>query len=404
MLISSHHAAAQDILVTNNGELLKVYHLEIGQNTIYYHLEENTDTDIKHISKKDVMIIKKQDGTKIDPNEAAQSISQQNANTNSTVSASSLIVNPNLTEDNLKLVREFNDRKVTWTSDNDKKANYRLYQLAITEGSIIETPELSASFAMKTWEAGTNLFGKKNDKEYIKDQINFGWYYAYNKNTGTYNSSVPECPVFIVTLTNKSDKTIFVDLGNSFFIVYGASEPYYRPESTSTSSGKSGGAGVNLGSIAGAAGIGGALGTVAGGVNMGGGTSSSTTKVTYSQRVISIPPHASYSMSPQKLLLEENRLLLQDYIFTKNAEILDKNGWRNKKYGWSNNFTKGTVAEFPAPQTQPPFSVFVTYSTSESLQETTSINAGFYVSKVYSMHYPKDKIDLSENPLVYRGY
>lgn len=405
MVIHGSCVMAQDILVTNEGESMKVYNTEIGQNMVFYQLEDNPNADTKKIAKKDVMIIKKQDGTKIDPNASTQNTSAQNASepNGSAAGLATLAVNPNLAEDNLNLVKAFNERKVNWSSKNDKKANNQLYQLAIKEGSIIETPELSVTFGMKCWWADTNGGGIKIKKEGLKNRIKP--YYEDH-----YSIFYPECPAFEVTLTNKSGKTIFIDLGNSFFIVYGKSRAYYHPESTSVTSGSSGGAGVNLGSIANAVGIGGTLGTLAGGVNVGGGTSSASTKVIYSQRVISIPPHSSYSMTPRKLLVNEDNLLsrettwlLQDYVFHKNNDFMTSNGWKGKKdYRWSDNFTKGTIVELPVPKDELPFSVFITYSANENLQGTANINAGFYVSKVYSL-YDKDDIDLSENPLVYWG-
>lgn len=61
-------AQAQDILVTNDGESMKVYNLEIGPSSIFYQLSAEANAETKRIAKSDVLIIKKADGTKIDPN------------------------------------------------------------------------------------------------------------------------------------------------------------------------------------------------------------------------------------------------------------------------------------------------------------------------------------------------
>lgn len=173
MVIHGSCVMAQDILVTNEGESMKVYNTEIGQNMVFYQLEDNPNADTKKIAKKDVMIIKKQDGTKIDPNASTQNTSAQNASepNGSAAGLATLAVNPNLAEDNLNLVKAFNERKVNWSSKNDKKANNQLYQLAIKEGSIIETPELSVTFGMKCWWADTNGGGIKIKKEGLKNRI-----------------------------------------------------------------------------------------------------------------------------------------------------------------------------------------------------------------------------------------
>lgn len=59
---------AQDIMVTNDGESMKVYNIEVGQSAIFYQLEDNKNSEVKRIEKTNVLIIKKQDGTQIIPN------------------------------------------------------------------------------------------------------------------------------------------------------------------------------------------------------------------------------------------------------------------------------------------------------------------------------------------------
>lgn len=54
---------------------------------------------------------------------------------------------------------------------------------------------------------------------------------------------------------------------------------------------------MNLGSVANALGIGGTVGQLAGGVNVGGGSTNGGSTTTYAQRIISIPPKASYDLS-----------------------------------------------------------------------------------------------------------
>lgn len=64
---------AQDILVTNDGATIKAYNLEIGPSTIFYQLSNDANAETKRIAKGNVLIIRKADGTKIDPNADAPS-------------------------------------------------------------------------------------------------------------------------------------------------------------------------------------------------------------------------------------------------------------------------------------------------------------------------------------------
>ena len=60
-------AGNPDMIVTQNGESIQAYNLDDSGAYYYYSLTEEVDAPIKKIAKKDVLIIKKSDGTKIDP-------------------------------------------------------------------------------------------------------------------------------------------------------------------------------------------------------------------------------------------------------------------------------------------------------------------------------------------------
>ena len=110
-------------------------------------------------------------------------------------------------------------------------------------------------------------------------------------------------------MKNKTSRILYVDLGTTFFIRLGETICFYTPSSTTTSHGKSGGAGVNLGAVTGALGIGGVAGNLANGVNVGGGTTSSTTSTTYSQRIVAVPPMSSIELTPQYLFGNERKTI-----------------------------------------------------------------------------------------------
>ena len=61
-------ASEPDLLVNQEGESLKVYNLDItSSNFVYYTLSEEPDAPLHKILKDNILIIKKTDGTKIDP-------------------------------------------------------------------------------------------------------------------------------------------------------------------------------------------------------------------------------------------------------------------------------------------------------------------------------------------------
>ena len=59
-------AMAQDMLVTNEGKSMTIYNLEISDQSIFFQLSDKADAPLQKMLKKDVLIIKKADGTKLD--------------------------------------------------------------------------------------------------------------------------------------------------------------------------------------------------------------------------------------------------------------------------------------------------------------------------------------------------
>lgn len=57
-----------NIIVTNDGESLKVYNIDYSPADYCYYTTEPNSDNLKRIKKSDVLIIKLADGTKIDPN------------------------------------------------------------------------------------------------------------------------------------------------------------------------------------------------------------------------------------------------------------------------------------------------------------------------------------------------
>lgn len=62
-----------DIIVTNEGESLKVYNIDYSSADFCYYTTEPKSDDLKRIKKSDVLLIKLADGTKIDPNATQKS-------------------------------------------------------------------------------------------------------------------------------------------------------------------------------------------------------------------------------------------------------------------------------------------------------------------------------------------
>lgn len=364
---------AQDVIVKKDGSTILSKVLEVNQNDIKYKKFSNQNGPTYTISVSELLSINYENGDKdtFDKPSSTNLTAPVSAATMPTVDYAVLA------EENLPLVREFNSRDVVYLgSDTDKKAGAMVCTLGLKDGSIIETPELKASFSMKKKYMVYTFSSGRMKRSRIAD--------ITESMQGAEDSSLD---MMVVTLKNKTDKTIYIDLGTSYFITGEESTPYYIPTATTSSSGNMSGGSVNMGSVAGALGIGGVLGTLANGVNVGGASSTGTSTTTYSQRVISIPPMASVSLEPQSIgrghIFEAvGRHKYYDNIELSCLDYLKGKGYVTKKKNYDEirfeGLKRGEKIDFPQIDDVAPLTVHITYSFDEMINQTRNLRFSFY--------------------------
>ena len=198
-----------------------------------------------------------------------------------------------------------------------------------------------------------------------------------------YFSVLAFSPYFVTELENHTDKTLYVDLGNSFVMRNQESSPYYVPSVTSSMSSSTGGGSVNLGAVTGAMGIGGAVGTLASGVNVGGSSTSGEVTTTYAQRVVAIPPMSVYRLSPVLLAAKGQRM--SDYVVCDklsgfSGDCVDL--FVSKSLPGIPELKIGDNLFFDEDDEVFNLSTFFTYSFSESMTESQKIKTDYYLKEI----------------------
>lgn len=293
----SQNVSAQDIIVTQDGDAKKVYGVEVSESAIFYKTADAADSPIQRIDKKDVLVIKYKDGTsKVFSGDAGNvAEKKQPVATTATEETGPVMLKPSdLGADaaaaNAKLLTEMNN-PITYKPENpDDDANRALMGFGVKSTSVMDDGNVKIDIVQ-----GTFYKRDKKTKPTFSPIGEDGYLYTAD----LFN------PGMMLKVQNKTNKTVYIDLGNSFYIRLGQSICYYVPSSTTTSSSSGSGVGVNLGSVAGALNVGGVVGQLASGVNVGGGKSSGASSTTYAQRVISIPPMATYNLEPVFLFIDE---------------------------------------------------------------------------------------------------
>ena len=239
---------------------------------------------------------------------------------------------------------------ITVNAINAKKANAVWYFLAKKQNTVSQDSNVNVQYGIYTKFANTDY------------------------NLGPY-------PTMRIKVTNKTDKIIFIDLGTSYLKKNDIASVIYTPTITTTMTGLSIGAGVNLGNIADAVGIGGMVGTALGGVTIGGNKGSSASTTTYAQRFLSVPPKSAILLEDIPILTPGSEKALGDLFYFKEM------GMGKQKCIWclSHKFSdveSGKIKEYTEDNTLFTIGCYLNYSFSEDFKSSNGIETTYYVKKL----------------------
>ena len=334
---------AQDILITREGNEKTVYELAISTNDIFYKLENKEDALIQKMSKKDVFMIKYSNGKKelFNTSESATSKTELSNNSTNNTTVSELENHPIVIKDEDLTPIKYIEKPT------QKKANRFFTICQLKDGSIIEDDNIKAEY--------------KITQSFIQ-----------------FSNTLQ------TTLKNKTNRVLYIDLGNTFIMRGGEATPYYIPSSTSKETGSSKGGSVNLGGIGNALGVGGAAGGILNGVNVGGGTSKSSSTTIYAQRIIAIPPKSEKALEDQMIFPVGCGKLYHDSIISEEVNLLIGRDSRNipARLVNSNNIKEGESLIRNENNTPIHFSSYITYSLDENCTETFPLKADFFAKQI----------------------
>ena len=333
---------AQDTMVTKSGDIKTVYSVEISPSAVFYKSSDAADAQIERIAKEDLFMIKRLDGTMYDLGNG-ESVSSPNLSASSAETERKLtqvaeedIVSEEALKLNQQLIEKYNSAEPRITGKEGKEVSRVYCALGVSEDSQVVNDDVELSFYT-----------------YVNK-----WWYC-------------DIPTIYLTIKNRTSKTMYIDLGNTFFISGGAASAYYVPTAMSTSETAGSGVSVNAGAVAGALGIGGAAGKLASGINVGGGKSSTSVNVVYSQRVIAIPPLSSKKLDGQSLLFPREGGYTG--VFFTGSE----DSYKTIAHV-GNDFTSGELHVISQNESPVNFSFHVTYSSTEDCVVTKSMRVNLF--------------------------
>ncbi len=338
-------ADAQDILVKKDGNIVKAKVMEITPTEIKYKRFSNPDGPLYTIEKNVVLSIVYENGEKeLFENLGTPAVSsEQPESVDYSISY----------EENEQLKRKYY-ADVSVTADQVKKLSKK--------------DKGAGTFYCQFMFTSDAVLADKNIEIEIKSLYKGSTYRMFSVNQS-----------FQVIIKNKSNRVVFIDLANSYFIRGEMTSPYYVPASTVDTNTKNKGISVNVGSVASALGVGGAVGTLASGINVGGSNTNSETTITFSQRIVSIPPMSLLELDPVLLFTEST----SDANGIKVSRFYGANGG----YPCFENlgFKQGKVYDWTEENTKFKFASFITYSFEENLQDVQTIKTEMYANRLIGL-------------------
>ncbi len=338
LLLSASVGRAQDVIVMKNGDLVESQVLEITPTEIKYKKHSNPKGPTYTIAKSTVLAINYKNGEKEIIEVVEETFAPEEA--------------PNtelgLPDDaaNQQIISDLNRGRI-WYSGKEKgkqkKADGFKCQLYAAQGSVFANKDLTLSIHL--------YGGGKAEEVAVMDKAGlFGDEDFSNFGVKLY-----------VNVKNNTDRTIYIDLANTFLRRLSESYSLYTPESTSTTTGTSKGTSVNLGAF---------TGGLLSGVSVGSGSSKSSTTVTYAQRVVAIPPQSSRDLAPQFIFPREEGPAPYDGFEVGYRYILVKmQGKRSQEFEWKEEDSPLRCG------------MFITYSPSEDFAYKANMKFELYLAK-----------------------
>ena len=337
--------SAQDVIVKKDGSTILSKVLEVNQGEIKYKKYSNLEGPTYAIDKSEIITINYENGEKDTFDNTTLSVS-----TSSSLSQRLLKKIPDAR--NAELLSLYNTiyQPTKKVKCNDKAAKHCGVIVGVKNKSIMSTEDIEM-----------NLIGG------IK----------YNPNMGG-----SEYRGYHIVFTNKTDRVIYIDKGNSFRIDDESETFCYYDNSKQTTVNNGTGTGVTLGlgSVTNVLGIGGVAGQLASGVSVGGSSSFSVSTTYSQQRVIAIPPHGTKELSDYK------------YVRSSKGSIVSYSDYRELESGeefkvWHAEMPRGIINngqikiydenDFPWKQ-----EYYITYSTEEDFRTYSILNIELYIHEI----------------------
>lgn len=360
---------AQDVIVKKDGSTIISRVLEVNKSDIKYKKFSNQKGPTYTIEKSEVISINYENGERDVFGESTEETNPQPQSTLGNMSAESK-------QNNEALIERMNSITPVWTEP--QKANrlatdvYCLFK--IKEESVFENDDITQTISLCMIDAK-----KANGGEIVTN--------PKKERKQCYNHAL------VVKVYNKTAKTLYIDLGNTFIVRGDEASAYYTPSSTTVTQSENKGVGVNLGAVADALGFGGSSKRLADGINVNKDKGNSVSTVEYAQRVVAIPPKSAKTLEHMFLFPRGLKGIKYLHIDDRSDESLWFI-WPTTNY---KNLDLGDIVHWTEADSPMTFDYHIAYSENEDCTELNRLSVGMYMSETYGIPVSSKKLDYLKN-------
>lgn len=325
--ILSSLVLAQDVLVTESGDVIQAWGVDVGASKIYYRTSDDADAPLQSIDKSTVLVWKKADGTRVVIGQEEKK--EETPAPAVKVKSEPVVMNADDPEANAACIQAFNQTDVYSTKKASKKAAMSIV------GLLHMTPD--SKMADKNVEVSYSIY----------------------KGT-SIGKMAPRTSGLGVHVKNKTDKTIYVYLGNTFFLRHGISSVFTQSQASQSTSGGNDG----------------------------------TTSTGFSQSVVAIPAQSTLDLGKQEFFPTDGKNPFGGNITNDMRDTYTGGGlfapmiktgtvcyfyWTEPK---SSLVGRGETRELAPGQSTIDFGFKLTYSFSEDNTQLYHLDTKLYVSKI----------------------
>lgn len=344
---------AQDVIVMKDGSTIISKVLEVNTSDIKYKKFSNQKGPTYTINKSEVTSINYKNGERDVFEKSTNEPKSQPQSTLGNMSAESK-------KNNDAIIARMNSIMPQWTEPQKTKKATGVYCLfKIKEESVFENDDIKQTVSIcridpQKANGGAIDANPKHEKN------------GYNH-------------VLAVKVYNKTAKTLYIDLGNTFIVRGEEASAYYTPSSTTVTQSESSGVGVNLGAVADVMDMGGSFKKIADGINVGKEKGNAISTVEYAQRVVAIPPKSAKTLE-HKFLFTRG---LKGLKYLEIDDRSDKTSWFVFAHANYNNLNVGDIVHWTEADSPMTFDFHIAYSENENCTELNRLKVGMYMSETY---------------------